>query len=86
MLQNANRTLVVVGGPNGSGKSTFAEEYIERFPIPYRMLVSQWFLYANTGDTFAPIAVGEGEEYVQIQPQLFDTFMAGVTKNANNPA
>jgi predicted ABC-type ATPase len=192
-----NPKLVIVGGPNGSGKSTFAEEYVERFHIPYlgadliaaelcpedtwssrnqagrlfsrrlsenikqgnslviestlsglslkrhiekanerdyevilvfvtldspqlcierikervaqgghhvpdndvirrfsrarenfwyhyRPLASQWSLYSNTGDAFDSIAVGEGEDSVLIQPQLFDAFVAGVTKHANN--
>ncbi|HQT01970.1 MAG: hypothetical protein B7X52_04920 [Thiotrichales bacterium 34-46-19] len=56
----------------------------ENFWYHYRMLASQWSLYSNTGDAFDSIAVGEGEDSVLIQPQLFDVFVAGVTKNANN--
>ncbi len=55
----------------------------ENFWYHYRMLASCWSLYSNTGDAFDSIAIGEGDECVIIQPQLFDNFVSGVAKNAH---
>ena len=44
----------------------------------YRKLVSRWYLFYNAGENFQEVAVGEGEDYVITDEQLFELFLRDV--------